>query len=102
MQKGQNPAGTSDRGPAELDQAKKNLGLPQDAVTGRDEDEEAMAAGETVEQRRRAEREAERQEAKGPRRLQGEPTPRRAEDVEEDEQAKHLRGHQIEKTTPSS
>ena len=42
--------GNSDRGPAELDEAKKNLGLPPDAVMSEDDDPEALASGEVVEQ----------------------------------------------------
>jgi hypothetical protein len=79
--------GGSQRGPGHLDQAKRNLGLHEDAVTRKPDDEEATAAGRTVEEEERAAREeAAREAATRPRRLEGEPVPRAAdEDEDEDE-----------------
>ncbi len=75
--------GASDRGPAELDQAKRNLRMHEGAVTRRDGDEEALSAGGTAEQRAQAEqRETAEAEKRWPQRLapEDEPEPRTAEE----------------------
>jgi hypothetical protein len=46
--------GSSTRGPKELDQAKKNRGLPDDVLTLDDDDPRGLASGRTEEEEERA------------------------------------------------
>src|SRR5688500_2349880 len=92
--------GASDRGPEDLDRAKKNRGLPPDAVTVDEEDEQALSSGRTVEEERKSARERADQasQKKTPR---SEPRVRSAAEAEEEAAAEAARAAQPGGARPS-